>query len=609
MTELLTCAQMRDIERRAIESGSLTGLELMERAGQGVVDAIFAQWPELLRQRGPAPAHPEYFGQDEGGYFSRRRAVVFCGPGNNGGDGYVVARLLRRMGWQVTVFAMGEAEDMPPDARVNRHRWSALGPVVSLTCDAFLADTSDTGFADVYVDALFGTGMTRPVTGEALRVLDYLAGSGGDDFASRTVAVDAPSGLCLDSGRVPGRPEGYGRGLCSVALTVTFDSPKIGHVIGIGPDLCGRLAVADIGLRPWREFEGVQIDQEAPGGAMRPMAVRLAGPPMGRDDRPGAGDVARHLRKRATGGHKFDHWHCLVVSGGIARTGAARLAARAALRIGAGLVTLAVPPDAVAEVAAQTTAVMVREVAGAADLAKVLEDRRITSICLGPGLGVGARTREMVAAALDARRHVVLDADALSSFAEDPGALFALIEEGGVVLTPHGGEFARLFPGIADRLTAPRRPPDLSPRPGKIDPACARRHSRDVEAWRAALAAQTGPLYSKVDAVRDAAAVSGAVVLLKGRDTVIATPDGSAAVHAAIRERSAPWLATAGAGDVLAGLIAGLMARGCPPGEAAECAAWVHVEAALVFGPGLIAEDLPEMVPRVLRGLESGDRR
>ncbi|GGE23220.1 bifunctional NAD(P)H-hydrate repair enzyme [Primorskyibacter flagellatus] len=589
MTELLTCAQMRDIERRAIESGSVTGLDLMERAGQGIVDAIFAQWPELLRQRGPVPAPPRYFRQDEGGYFSRRRAVVLCGPGNNGGDGYVVARLLHRMGWQLTVFGMGEVEDMPPDARVNRTRWSALGPVVPLTCDAFLAVSSGRGLADVYVDALFGTGMTRPVQGEALKVLDVLAGSGGDDFASRTVAVDAPSGLCLDSGHVPGRPEGYGRGLRSVALTVTFDSPKVGHVIGIGPDICGRLAVCDIGLRPWREFEGDQIDPDAPGGTMRHMNVRLSGAPMVREGRRDPEDIARHLLKRASGGHKFDHGHCLVVSGGVARTGAARLAARAALRIGAGLVTLAVPPDAVAEVAAQTTAVMVREVTGPADLAKVLEDRRIRSICLGPGLGVGARTREMVAVALEAGRHVVLDADALTSFADDPGALFALIEKGRVVLTPHGGEFARLFPEIDARLNAPRL-------------------LADDEAWHTALAAQGGPLYSKVDAAREAAASSGAVVLLKGRDTVIALPEGPAAVHAAIGARAAPWLATAGAGDVLAGFIAGLMARECPPGDAAECAAWLHVEAALAFGPGLIAEDLPEMVPQVLRGLENGDQ-
>ncbi len=281
-------------------------------------------------------------------------------------------------------------------------------------------------------------------------------------------------------------------------------------------------------------------------------------------------------------GHKFDYGHALVLSGGPGRTGAARLAARGALRIGAGLVTLGVPPSAQMEVAAQITALMLMRIADAEALRAALEDARINALCLGPGLGV-ARARDLVPVAVRAERtpygeagalgpravRVVLDADALTAFAEAPGDLFAMLHDG-CVLTPHGGEFARLFPDLAEKLNA------LSER---------------------------GPAYSKADAAREAAALSGAVVLYKGPDTVIAHPDGRCSVHAATYGRAAPWLATAGAGDVLAGFITGLLARGLEPMEACEAAAWLHVECARTFGPGLIAEDLPEILPQVLREL------
>jgi len=276
-----------------------------------------------------------------------------------------------------------------------------------------------------------------------------------------------------------------------------------------------------------------------------------------------------NLAKRS--GHKYHHGHALILSGGVGRGGAARLAARGALRIGAGLVTVACPPSALIENAARLDAIMLRPLRGESEadaLAALLEDTRINALCLGPGLGV-ERARELLPVALRAKRATVLDADALTAFADAPEGLFALLHAR-CLLTPHDGEFARLFPDIAAKLAAP---------------------------------ASTGPAYSKVDATREAAARAGCTVLLKGPDTVIAAPSGRAAINAAAYDRAAPWLATAGAGDVLAGILTGLLARRLEPFGAAGTAAWLHVEAARSFGPGLIAEDLPEQLPAVLRSL------
>ncbi len=261
-------------------------------------------------------------------------------------------------------------------------------------------------------------------------------------------------------------------------------------------------------------------------------------------------------------GHKFDHGSCLVLSGPPGAGGAARLAARAALRIGAGLVTVGCPIRAVPEHAAQLNAIMVRPIDGAPGLKEALEDERISALCLGPGLGLGRGTHELVMAALASGKPVVLDADALSRFQRSQEALFDALH-GRAVLTPHGGEFKRLFPDLAGT-------PDQS-------------------------------LDAKVTATREAAARAGCTVLLKGPETVIASPDGTCGVNSASGGRAAPWLATAGSGDVLTGMIAGLLARGMMPQQAAESAAWLHTECALSFGPGLIAEDIPEELPKVFR--------
>jgi hydroxyethylthiazole kinase-like uncharacterized protein yjeF len=470
-------------------------------------------------------------GQEEG---QGRRAVVLCGPGNNGGDGFVVARLLRQRGWDVAVYLFGEAGNLPADAKVNHDRWCAMGEVRPLGSGGVASD--DTAVGRVVVDALFGTGLGRSLGNLGARI----AVPGGGDREGRVyrVAVDMPSGLCSDSGRVlHGDADMRAVSVLPADLTVSFHSLKLGHVLAEGPDVCGTVRVVDIGL--------------AHHGS--PLIVDAATIPPG-----GLG--------KGGGGHKYSHGHALVLSGGPGRSGAARLAARGALRVGAGLVTLAVPPAAQSEVAAQITAIMLRRVADGGALRAVLEDRRFNALCIGPGLGTGDGGRALVAAGLESGRAMVLDADALTLVANDAD-LFACLHAG-CVLTPHGGEFARLFPDIAARLeTLP----------------------------------VAGPAFSRVDATRAAAERAGCVVLLKGRDTVIAAPDGSCVVSAAVGARAAPWLATAGSGDVLAGFITGLLARGLAPMAAAQVAAWLHVECARNFGPGLIAEDIPEQVPAVLR--------
>ena len=533
MTELLTAAQMRAIERAAIESGEVTGLELMERAGEGVVEAIFEEWPELAG-RGASPSRsPEYLIQEEG-----RRAVILCGPGNNGGDGFVVARLLHERGWEVAVFLYGDPDKLPPDARVNYERWEEIGEVGNLSVRNALADLP---MPDLLIDAVFGTGLTRRVEGELAFVLQSLDGLRAMS-GLKVIAVDLPSGLCSDSGRH--------LGVFSTAdLTVSFHRFKIGHYVDLGPKQCGRAVVKSIGIEQAQTVPQIAAVQQV-------------------------GTTGKRALK--DGDHKYTHGHALILSGGAGKTGAARLAARGALRIGAGLVTLGVPHEAQAEVAAQITALMMREIGDVGALKLALEDDRVNALCLGPGMGL-ERARDLVPEALEARgpgsgpgRGVVLDADALTAFADAPEALFDMLHDA-CVLTPHAGEFARLFPDIAKRL--------------REEPT-------------------SGTAYSKVDAAREAAKRAGCVVLFKGPDTVIAAPDGRCSINSAAYEREAPWLATAGSGDVLAGFITGLMARGFAPMQAAEAAAWLHVECALEFGPGLIAEDLPEVLPKVLQKLE-----
>ena len=507
VNEILSVAQMRALESRVIASGHVSATELMERAGQAVVDAVWTTWPHYAAQ-GARPW----------------RALVLCGPGNNGGDGFVVARLLAEAGWAVTVHLLGDADRLPPDARAAHDCWLSHGEVWPLGWPLPMIQ------ADLLVDALFGIGLTRPLDPFLVELFDDIDAARGNFFTGPdspgiddVVAIDTPSGLNADSGRVPGDP----RGVLRADLTVTFHAPKPGHVFGDGPALCGRLVVADIGLFGPPGDEARLIDSLS----------------------------ASDLHKRR--GHKYDYGHALILAGGAGHGGAARLAARAALRIGAGLVTLAPSPEAMAENAARLDAVMLTPVADAGALTALLADARLNTLVLGPGLG-HARARDLVPAALATGRAAVLDADAISAFAGDPAALLDRLHPN-AILTPHEGEFARLFPDLAARLT--------------------------------------DPLDNRVEITREAAGQAGCAVLLKGPATVIAAPDGRAAVHVAAYGWAAPWLATAGAGDVLAGMIAGLMARGSAPYKAAGAAVWLHAAAARAFGPGLIAEDLPDALP------------
>ncbi|MFK7835440.1 MAG: NAD(P)H-hydrate dehydratase [Sulfitobacter sp.] len=552
MAELLTSVQMRAVEQAAMDAGDVSGLELMERAGQGVVDAMFSCWPELTER-----AHA---------------ALVLCGPGNNGGDGFVIARVLVAAGWQVRVHLFGDAKALPQDAKANHDRWAAAHPVAPLTPEGVFEGPRP----DVIVDAVFGIGLTRPLPDDVAQVLDHGAAQNWkQSHTIRKVAVDCPSGLNLDYGTLPlpldvlaGEDnDGTWPETINIAdLTVTFHAPKLGHYLAQGPGLCRELVVADIGLTtsdPERAMLGLPPDPER----VRLVSPTYAGRSLPKSIWPGSA-----ISKQRGMGHKYDHGHVVVFAGGVGRGGAGRLAARTALRSGAGLVTLLCPPAALIENACHLEAVMLRSLKKQQDLCDVADDR-VSAFCLGPGMGVSEHTSNRVLEVLARRKAgsahrdpaVVLDADALSCFADDPEVLFKRTHAR-TILTPHEGEFARLFP-------------DLS--------GPARRNM------------------SKVDAVREAAKRAGCIILLKGADTVIAQPDGGASVHASVFGREAPWLATAGAGDVLAGLIAGLAAPhgGSDLFQVAEAAAWLHVEAARGFGPGLIAEDLPEQLPMVFRDL------
>jgi len=489
--ELLTNAETAQADRLAV-AGGISSTELMENAGRAVADHVSANYP------------------------TGTRVAVVAGPGNNGGDGYVTARILASRGCEVRLLRVGLARK--GDAGRAAQQWK--GPVAD-------ANPSGIAGADLIVDALFGAGLDRVVSGPAAAMIEAINAS-----SAAVVAVDLPSGINGDSGAVMG-----------VAVrareTVTFFRRKRGHLLLPGRLHAGALSVADIGI---------------PGSVLAKIGPRafVNEPPL----------WLRHFPRPRADGHKYDRGHAVVVTGDLSHSGAARLAARGALRAGAGLVTIASPRKALEVNAAASLAVMVRQVDGAPELTKFLRDPRINAVVLGPGGGVGAAMRAKVRVALNGARAVVLDADALTSFADNPTALAKAIKgrKGfATILTPHEGEFRRLFNKLDEVSHVP------------------------VKLEKAAVAAR----------------ITGAILLLKGPDTVVAAPDGRIAVAA----NAPPWLATAGSGDVLAGMIAGLLAQDMPAFEAVAAAVWLHGEAAAAFGPGLISEDLPEELPAVYRRL------
>lgn len=509
--ELLTVAEMAQADQLAVAAVQ-PSLTLMENAGR----VVAAEAAKMV----PKPGS---------------RILVLCGPGNNGGDGFVAARHLNRAGYDVRLFLLGDRGQLKGDAGQMAARWE--GTVRPLQAGV-------TESMHLIIDALFGAGLTRALEGVAAEIVAEVNASG-----KPVLAVDVPSGLDGTTGAASGP-------VIRATKTVTFFRKKPGHMLMPGRGLCGELVVADIAI-PDRVLETIKPQT----WSNEPALWRSAFP------------------RLEAAGHKYGRGHAIVVSGPPDGTGAARLGARGALRIGAGLVTVAGTPAATAVNAIHLTAIMVRALAGDKALGEFLTDKRLNAVLIGPGAGASPETAANVMAVLRSEAAVVLDADALNAFAPPSREVPETIGFGftagkaekrstsadlfdgikgrsaAVVMTPHDGEFKRLFPNCAG---------------------------------------------SKLERAREAATVSGTVLVLKGPDTVIAAPDGRAAINA----NAPPSLATAGSGDVLAGFITGLLAQRMSAFEAACAGVWLHGECANAFGPGLIAEDLPEVLPKVLAALD-----
>ena len=484
---LLSCAQMAKVDAFAI-AGGVPGRQLMEAAGRAVAAAVMER-------------------------HARRLAVILCGPGNNGGDGFVVARRLCAAGWPVRLVLFGEMEKLKGDAAWAAGTWKGR---VERWSPALLDGSP------LVIDAILGAGLSRQIDGEIAAAIDLV-----NERKLAVVAVDVPSGLHGDTGAIHGRA-------FQAETTVSFFRAKPGHYSVEGLRRCGHLLIADIGI---------------PAEALTEVAPQawLNAPTL----------WTHLLRRDEIADHKYARGHLTILAGSHA-TGAARLAALAGRRVGAGLVTIAAFRSTLAAFQAAEPGNLIVEADNGGMFARLLADPRRNAILIGPGSGVGERTRDAVLAALGEGRSVVLDADAITVFAGDPELLFGRIV-GPTLLTPHEGEFRRLFPDLDGK-------------------AC------------------------KLERVRRAAARSGATILLKGPDTVIAEPGGRAVINV----HASPALATAGSGDVLAGVIGGLLAQGLTPFAAASAAAWLHGECALQFGrPGLIAEDLPTLLPGALQSVSS----
>jgi len=517
--EILSVSEMYDADGGAVEEG-IPSLQLMEAAGTAVADAVQARW-------------------------EKRPVCVLAGPGNNGGDGYVAARRLKEAGWAVTVYQLGDKAALTGDAAVNAKRWRNKVQPLDGALDVIARCDGDENL--LVIDALFGAGLARRLDGSTKILAELLTVSQAQGTAPVVVAVDVPSGLHGDTGRTLNDRRG---GICFHAdLTVTFCRPKPVHALMPGRTLCGEVVVADIGIS----------DHVVSG--LGPMTF-LNTPDVW-------GETFPRLDEDV---HKYARGHVLVL-GGAAMTGAARLVAGAARRAGAGLVSIATPESAFPIYAASVSpGTLTPSFKGLKGFKALLNDARKTTCVLGPGAGLTKGTRNMVLAALKAGKRCVLDADALSVFEHDPKALFKTVKArlkgrgrpGSVVFTPHGGEFPRLFPDLAKRLARAKGAKD-----------------------------------SKLSVTREAAKRAGCVVAYKGPDTVVAAPDG----RVAITTNAPPWLATAGTGDVLAGVVAALLAQGMPAFEATNAAVWLHGEAANAFGPGLIAEDIGDELPDVFTWL------
>lgn len=446
------------------------------------------------------------------------RVLVVCGGGNNAGDGFVLARLLAERGQPVQLFLLVDPDTLRGDAKMAYERLTPQ--IVSRSQPEFTA-------FDLVVDAIFGAGLDRPVEGHFADAIDAINGSG-----KPVLAIDLPSGIEGSGGTVMGKA-------VKANASITFFRLKPGHLLLPGRTHCGNVHLAQIGIPQ-------DVLEDLPGVRITRNCEAL---------------WQQHFPYPKADSHKYHRGHVLVMSGPFAATGAARLAAGAALRAGAGLVTMASPKEAMAENAAHLTAVMLREVGSASELQAIVGDPRFNCVALGPGMKPDRETRQKVLAAHSTDRKTVLDAGAISAFEDVPFELFDAIRKNAeeTVLTPHAGEFSKLFSG-------------------------------EIRAG------------SKVDQARAAAEMSGATVILKGADTVVASPDG----RASISDRAPPWLATAGSGDVLTGIVAGLLAQGMPAYEASNAAVWLHSDAANRIGPGMISSDLDHGLHAAIRDIMSG---
>ncbi|AIJ75119.1 MULTISPECIES: bifunctional ADP-dependent NAD(P)H-hydrate dehydratase/NAD(P)H-hydrate epimerase [Brucella] len=497
MFELLTPEEMARADRLTMEGGIKDGFALMLAAGRAVADIAQHMFPQ------------------------KQPVAVLCGPGNNGGDGYVAAQYLLEAGYEAVCFAAA-----PPRQGTDAMRASIFykGQVRDLN------EFSPAGFGGI-IDALYGAGLARAVEGAQATVIDAVNASG-----LPVVAVDLPSGISGATGMALGAA-------MRAKATVTFFRKKPGHLLQPGRAHCGIIHIADIGI-PDRIL-----------GEINPRVFENS-PELWADSLPSP----------VVDAHKYSRGHAAVFSGAMHSTGAARLSAMAAARSGAGAVTLLSPPDALAVNAAHLTSIMVRETRSQQDAAQFITDRKVTAAVLGPGYGNPAFARDYTKMLLSAAsgkagqfRGLVLDADGITAFENKPDELFDTHRSSAtaLVLTPHEGEFKRLFPDIAEDNT------------------------------------------SKIDKARKAAMRANAVVIYKGPDTVIAEPGGLAVINS----NGTPFLATAGSGDVLTGIVCGLLAQGMAPFAAACASVWVHADAARRFGHGLIAEDLPAQLPAVWSSL------
>lgn len=472
---------MRTADRLAVARG-IASWDLMQAAGRAVATEARRRW-------------------------DRPATLVMCGPGNNGGDGFVAAEDLRSAGWPVRVALLGQISTLTGDAARAAGNWS--GPVEPLSPEGI-------GDAGLVVDALFGAGLARPLEGLTAAVVGLL-----NKRRMPCLAVDLPSGVDGDTGQILGSA-------VQAQATVTFFRRKSGHLLYPGRALAGEVVVADIGI---------------------PDAVLVEISPRQFENAPELWRSA--LRRPQWDDHKYKRGH-LLIAGGDVMSGAARLAARAARRIGAGLVTVACGSAAHAIYALDSAGLITQIADTDGQFQELLSDPRRNALLIGPGYGVGARTKLRTLAILGTGRAAVLDADALTSFAGGAGEFMAALHRQ-AVLTPHDGEFARVFP-------------DIDPQTGKLERA------------------------------RSAAKRSKAILVLKGPDTVVATREGTAVINS-----NAPHsLATGGTGDVLAGMVAGLLAQGLTPEMAAAAGVWIHGAAAQKCGFSLIAEDIDQHIGSIM---------